>query len=113
MLDGESSIGFAGYLGVFLLGVLLGLMYFGGLWWTVSAVTRHRVPAWWLAVSFVVRVALLTAGLYFVLLISVWHLAACLMGWLAARMALMRFVGKPGGVPDACDANDDAEHAEV
>jgi F1F0 ATPase subunit 2 len=105
-------MGFAGYVGVFLLGVLLGLMYFGGLWWTVSAVARQRVPAWWLAVSFVLRVALLTAGLYLVLLISVWHLAACLIGWLVARMALMRFVGKPGGVPGAGVANPDGEHAE-
>jgi F1F0 ATPase subunit 2 len=106
-------MGFAGYLGVFVLGVLLGLMYFGGLWWTVAAVSRKRVPAWWLAVSFTVRVALLTAGLYIVLLISVWHLAACLIGWLVARMALMRFVGKPGGAPDAGADSDQRGHVEV
>jgi F1F0 ATPase subunit 2 len=87
---------FATYVAVFLLGALLGLMYFGGLWWTLAAVTRKRVAAWWLAVSLMLRLALLTAGLYLVLLISIWHLAVCLLGLLAARILLVRFVGQVG-----------------
>ena len=85
------------YLLVFLIGMALGLMYFGGLWWTVTAVTDERCSAWWLAVSFLARMTLLTSGLYVVLLVSVWHLALCLAGVLIARVVLVRHLADAGG----------------
>ena len=86
-------MGFIAYFAVFLVGMALGVMYFGGLWWTVAALARKRYSVWLLAGSFVVRLCLLTAGLYFVLLIGVWHLAVCVAGVVSARMLLVRFVG--------------------
>jgi F1F0 ATPase subunit 2 len=84
------------YLMVFLFGIGLGGMYFGGLWWTVTAVTDKRYSMWWLAISFLVRMTLLACGLYFVLLVSVWHLMLCLAGVFTARVILVRRMAKVG-----------------
>jgi F1F0 ATPase subunit 2 len=87
-----SEMGFVVYLAVFLAGVALGFMYFGGLWWTVAAVSRRKQSAWSLAISFVVRITLLMVGLYLALLTGVWHLVACLAGLFTARTLLIRLV---------------------
>ncbi len=89
-----SEMGFVVYLSVFLAGIILGFVYFGGLWWTIEAVSRRNQPAWSLALSFVLRITLLMGGLYSVLLVGVWHLVACLVGLFTARKLLLRYVSR-------------------
>lgn len=75
-----------------LIGLCLGACYFGGLWYTIRRMTTARRPTMALAVSFVARAALaLTVVL--VLLWAPWgNPAACLLGIVAARLAVGRWV---------------------
>jgi F1F0 ATPase subunit 2 len=45
-------------------GVVLGLVFFGGLWWTTQRLATSSRPAILVSVSLLVRVAVLAAGLF-------------------------------------------------
>jgi len=47
-------------------GVLLGVLFFGGLWWTVQRGLASRRPALWFVGSFVLRTSVVLAGMYVV-----------------------------------------------
>jgi len=70
-------------------GTLLGLFFFGGLWWTVRRVVVSSNPALFLFVSLLLRVVLVVAGFYGVSHGEWRKLAASLAGFLLARL----FVG--------------------
>lgn len=77
----------------FLFGALLGLGYFGGLWFTVRRVRDATVSTTLLLGSFVVRSALALAGFYLVLrwMDGHWEMVAvCLLGFMGVRLVLMR-----------------------
>ncbi len=68
-----------------LAGALLGAFFFGGLWWTVQKMTGSSRPYLLAAASFIVRNAVLLAGLY-LLLTGGWpYLLAAMAGLLVAR----------------------------
>ena len=50
---------------VFAAGILLGTVFFGGLWWTIRRGLASPHPAWWFAGGFIVRMAFLLAALYY------------------------------------------------
>lgn len=69
-------------------GLVLGVVFFGGLWWTVNRGVSSSWPAVWFLGSFVVRMGVTLAGFYFV---SGGHwdrLMLCLLGFLAARFTV-------------------------
>lgn len=73
-------------------GVLLGCVFFGGLWWTVRKGVVARQPALWFLASFVVRTGIVLAGFY---AISFGHwnrLLFCLAGFVVARIVLIKFL---------------------
>lgn len=73
----------------FAAGVLLGAMFYGGLWWTVRrAVSSKRVALWFLG-SLLLRMGLALAGLYFVAGGHWQRLLLCLLGFVLARLAVM------------------------
>ena len=45
-------------------GVMLGVVFFGGLWWTVRRVLRYGAAGWWFVCSYLIRLAVIAAGLY-------------------------------------------------
>ena len=47
-------------------GVLLGAIYFGGLWWTVRKGVSSQRPALWFFGSLLLRMSITLAGFYFV-----------------------------------------------
>ena len=49
-----------------LAGAVLGLVFFGGLWWTVRRGVTSPRPALWFVASLVVRLALTLVGIYLV-----------------------------------------------
>lgn len=66
-------------------GVVVGLGFFGGLWWTVRRLVTAAHPAAWLIGGLVVRMSAALCGFY---LIAEGHwerLLACLLGFLLAR----------------------------
>ena len=77
-------------------GIVLGAVFFGGLWWTVSRALTAAVPAAWFGLSALLRMAIVLTGLYCFARLGLPSLIACLCGMLAARGAvrhLTRAVG--------------------
>ncbi len=76
----------------FVAGILLGVFYFGSLWWVVSQLSKTRRPERLLIASFVIRTSLAMAGFYFVMSGRPERLIACLVGFFLTRVLLVRFV---------------------
>jgi F1F0 ATPase subunit 2 len=74
-----------------LVGIFLGLFYFGGLWYTVRSLPGSRNPALLTMGSFLGRTVITLAGFYLVMDGSLPKLLACLAGFLLARQASFRF----------------------
>ena len=75
-------------------GLLLGLMFFGGLWWTVRKGVASPYPALWFLGSMVLRTGIALTGFY---LVSAGHwerLLTCLGGFIAARFAVAWATGR-------------------
>lgn len=75
-------------------GVLLGVMFFGGLWWTVQAVVSSRRPGIWVMGSFLLRTSLTLAGFYFVAQGYWERLLTCSLGFFLARLIVTHFTRK-------------------
>lgn len=85
-------------------GVLLGALFFGGLWWTVRQGMSSRHPAAWFLGSLLVRSGSVVAGFYFV---SDGHwprLLACLVGFVSARSIVVRRTRPPAEHQEAKEA---------
>ena len=71
-------------------GVVLGALFFGGLWWTVQKGVSARQPALWLFGSMLLRTSIALAGFYFIAHGHWQRLLACLLGFVIARLIVMR-----------------------
>lgn len=73
-------------LAAFIGGLLLGGFFFGGLWWTVRKGLASPRPSLWFVSSYLVRTAVVTLGFYALAGGSWSRLAACLGGFIVARL---------------------------
>ena len=62
-------------------GVLLGAIFFGGLWWTVRKGVSSEQPAFWFFGSLLLRMSIALAGFYFVS-DGHWERLAALSRWI-------------------------------
>ena len=76
-------------------GVLLGVMFFGGLWWTVRKGFSSKQPALWFFGSLLLRISIALAGFYFVSGGHWERLLVCLLGFVLARLIVTRLAGPP------------------
>jgi len=76
-------------------GLLLGAIFFGGLWWTVRLGVASRRPALLFLGSLLLRTVVVVAGFYFVGDGHWQRLLACLFGFFAARIIVTRLAGPP------------------
>lgn len=76
----------------FLAGIGLGVMYFGGLWYTLRKLPTLSSPALVLFVSFWVRLGLLLLGVYLVSRGHWQQIAVCLLGIVVARFIMVRWL---------------------
>jgi F1F0 ATPase subunit 2 len=76
-------------------GLLLGSVFFGGLWWTVRKGVSSTHPALWFLGSLLLRMGLVLVGFYFVGRGSWQRLVACLLGFIVARFIVMRLTRLP------------------
>jgi F1F0 ATPase subunit 2 len=90
-------------------GVLLGAIFFGGLWWTVNRGISSSRPALWFFASMVLRTGVILAGFYFVGNGRWERLALCLLGFVLARIAVNRLTRQASESQDA--RAPDARHA--
>ena len=72
------------------MGVLLGAIFFGGLWWTVRKVVSSKWPALLLLGSMLLRTCIALAGFYFVAGGYWERLLVCLLGFVIARLIVTR-----------------------
>jgi len=86
-------------------GMLLGAIFYGGLWWTARKGVSSQQPALWFFGSLLLRMSVALAGFY---LVSGGHwqrLVLCLIGFVIARLVIARLVvtrstGKKPSPPD-------------
>lgn len=72
-------------------GVLLGVSFFGGLWWTVRRSLVSPRTASWLLGSFVLRMSISVVGFYLIANGHWERLLACLLGFILARFGVVWF----------------------
>ena len=90
----NESVGLAAAL---ITGVVLGTMFFGGLWWTVRQGVSAERPALWFLGSLLVRTGIVLAGFYVVAGGHWERLLLCLLGFIIAHVIVTRFAGPPVG----------------
>ncbi len=74
----------------FLVGILLGAVFFGGLWWTIRKALPSNLAGVWFAGSFLVRTAIALAGFYLAGQ-GDWRRMVCsVAGFLTARLLVVR-----------------------
>jgi len=71
-------------------GALLAAVFFGGLWWTVQKGVRSERPALWFLGSLLLRTSIILGGFYFVSQGHWSRLAVCLLGFLIARIIVVK-----------------------
>ena len=71
-------------------GVFLGVLFFGGLWWTVQKGVSSQWTAVWFFGSLLLRTSIALAGFYFIADGRWERLLACLLGFVAARLIVVR-----------------------
>ena len=76
-------------------GVLLGAMFFGGLWWTVRKGLSSDQPAIWFLGSLLLRTGIALAGFYFIARGHWERLLVCVLGFVAARLMVVRLTRLP------------------
>ena len=71
-------------------GMLLGAIFFGGLWWTVRKGFSSTQPALWFLASMLLRTSIVLGGFYLVARDHWGRLLVCLLGFAAARLIVIR-----------------------
>ena len=78
-----------------LAGAALGAIFFGGLWWTVRKGVSSPRPALWFFGSLLARMSIVLAGFYFVGSGHWERLVAALLGFIVARLIVVRLTRTP------------------
>jgi len=76
-------------------GLLLGSLFFGGLWWTVRKGVLSKSPAFWFLGSSLLRMSIALTGFYFVGRGNWPRLVTCLAGFISARFIVTRLTRTP------------------
>ena len=75
----------------FIGGLLLGTIFFGGLWFTVRKLVISKIPALWFLGSFILRVSITLIGFYYISSGSWQRLLICVAGFITARYTVIHF----------------------
>ena len=77
-------------------GLLLGAVFFGGLWWTVIRAVSSQRPALWFSGSMLLRMSITLVGFYFVGGENWKRWLLCLIGFVLARL-VVKWLTRPQG----------------
>jgi len=69
-------------------GLLLGVFFFGGLWWTIQKVIPSKNPGLWFLGSVIFRMGTVLCGFYFVSHVQLSRIFPCLLGFVIGRLAV-------------------------
>lgn len=78
------------FIPAFVTGILLGVIFFGGLWWTIQKGLTSPSPALWFIGSLLIRTSITVTGFYLIAAGSWQKLLACLSGFLIIRLVMTR-----------------------
>jgi F1F0 ATPase subunit 2 len=84
------TVSLPGLIVAFLVGVGIGVVYFGGLWWTVQKLPSSKSPALLALGSFLGRTAVTLLGFYFAMGGRWERVLACFIGFILSRQLLVR-----------------------
>lgn len=84
----------------FFIGILMGIVFFGGLYLTVQKLSEVRNPALLMGVSFIARMAVLLAGFYYVSKDGYRQILFALLGAIAVRFIMIFLVNSPKARPE-------------
>ncbi len=73
----------------FLAGLILGTLFFGGLWLTVKKAVSAKIPAIWFFGSLLFRVSITLVGFYYVGAGNWQRLLICALGFIVARYIVL------------------------
>ncbi len=76
---------------VLAVGLTLGILFFGGLWFTVKKALTSKKPALWFVGSLILRLGITLLGFYYITMEDWRRLLLCLFGFLIARFMVMRY----------------------
>lgn len=78
-------------------GVMIGLLFFGGLWWTVQRGVTARRPALLFLGSLLLRMSIAVGGFYWIGDRDFKRFIACTAGFVIGRVMIARFTAaRPG-----------------
>lgn len=80
-------------------GLLLGAIFFGGLWWTVRKGVSSPRPALWFLGSMLLRMGIALGGFHFVGGGQWQRMVACLIGFIIARFLVQWLTRTPAHSP--------------
>lgn len=75
----------------FIAGLILGTLFFGGLWFTVRKTVMSTKPVLWVLGSFLFRMSITLIGFYYIYQGNWQRLLICLFGFVSARFIVMHF----------------------
>ena len=91
-------------------GVVLGAIFFGGLWWTVRKGVSSQRPALWFLGSLLLRMSIALAGFYFVSGARIGSGCCCVSLDLSWHASVVTWLTRPSGENQTHPAQE-ASHA--
>ena len=83
------------YMGlVFMAGIVLGMLFFYGLWITVRKAVHAKIPALWFLGSSLFRIAIVLVGFYYISRGNWQKLLVCLIGFITARYIIKHYISR-------------------
>jgi len=78
----------------FMAGIVMGILFFYGLWITVKKAVHAKIPALWFFGSSLFRIAIILAGFYYISQGNWQKLFVCLIGFITGRFIIKRYTNR-------------------
>ena len=78
----------------FIVGILVGSLFFGGLYLTVKKLTSLKYPALFMMLSLIVRLVILTGGIYLIMDGGIKNVLSAMAGIILVRFVMIAKLGK-------------------
>ena len=78
----------------FMAGIVLGMLFFYGLWITVRKAVHAKIPALWFLGSSLIRIAIVLVGFYYISRGNWQRLLVCLIGFITARYIIKHYTSR-------------------
>lgn len=78
----------------FIVGALLGVVFFGGLYVTVKKLSSMKYPALFMMLSLLVRLVIMAGGIYLIMDGEIRNLLSAMAGILIVRFLMIQSLGK-------------------